>query len=283
MIEINESYVKNLLKIRDKNTYKWTYGTLIAVSGSYGMAGAATFVCKAALKSGCGIIRCISDKKIDNILQILTPETIHINVESSEDTIREVLHFAKSSNAITIGSGLGQSEDTAKIIKFLLKNLPLPIVLDADGLNNISCEDLKNNKGLRLITPHYGEAARLISVNKTEIMKSPEKFAKIISEKTESYVLLKGHTTYIASFDGKMAFHEGGNPGMATPGSGDVLTGIVLSFVGQGLNPFDALSAAAYVHAKAGDLAAKNMGEYGLIASDIIENIPYAIKNIVGK
>ena len=185
-------------------------------------------------------------------------------------------------DVIALGPGFGVDDERIKFVEEILKNIDKPIVLDADGINccSLAPDILLKKKGELVITPHPGELARLLGVSIGEIQKNREKYAKLTSENFNVITVLKGANTIVADKEGTIYVNKTGNPGMATAGSGDVLTGIISSFIGQGIESKKAAMLGVYLHGVAGDLAKTQKGEYGIIASDIVEYIPYAIMRL---
>jgi NAD(P)H-hydrate epimerase len=210
-----------------------------------------------------------------------------------DKAIENILGFASQyADIIAIGPGIGVSPDTERIVSQLVQTSPVPMVIDADGLNSLknSIKILRNAKSPVIITPHPGEMARLLNHKpeagsqnsgvKTKIEKERITTAVSFSQETGVYVVLKGVPTIIAAPEGDVYINTTGNPGMATAGSGDVLTGIISSLAGQGLTPLNAAALGVYLHGRAGDEAAKVKGEHSLIASDIIEYLSDTIRSL---
>ena len=192
----------------------------------------------------------------------------------------ECLELINSMDGLVLGPGLGQGEDIKVLIRDILTQYKGPIVLDADGINAIDDHRiLSNRSGITIITPHPGELARLIDEDIKEIQEHRIFYSKYTSNKYNVIIVLKGNETIIID-DDMIYKNTTGNPGMATAGSGDVLSGMIISFICQGINPFKACKLAVYSHGLAGDMAKEEKGEYGLIASDILNNIPKALSVI---
>ncbi|MGE4357698.1 MAG: NAD(P)H-hydrate dehydratase, partial [Candidatus Omnitrophota bacterium] len=191
----------------------------------------------------------------------------------------KILDFVKKCDCVIIGPGLSRNRETQKLVRFLIKEIRLPIVLDADGINALVGYKriLKDTKGILILTPHIGEFSRLSGVSIEEIKRDKISVAKNFSKDYNITLVLKGYETVIAQRE-KIYLNKTGNPGMATAGSGDVLTGMLGGFLAQGIPPFESAIIAVYLHGLAGDLAKEEKTEYSLIASDILENIPKAIK-----
>lgn len=277
---------KLLLKDRDKDTHKGTYGKVGIVAGSYGMTGASYLSSMSSLRTGSGLVYTVIPDRLLDIMSIKLTECVLKPVHSEygyfDDTsIEEVLEAINKCNCIVLGPGIGTHDKTKEFVKEILLNYNNTIILDADGLNCIkdNIDILKNRKSKTIITPHEMEMKRLIEKTALDF-ENRVILAKDFSYNYNIVTVLKGHDTVVADSDKSFSINPTGNPGMATAGSGDVLTGIIASLVGQGLDAFDAARCGVYLHGLAGDIAKKQKGEYGLIASDILENIPYAISYV---
>ena len=268
-------YIKELLPIRDVNSHKGTYGKVGIIAGSKGMTGAPYLSSTAALKSGSGLVYSIVTSDIEDIMSIKLTEVI---VKSYED-LNECLGIIKKMDGILVGPGLGQNEDKKMLVNEIISNFNGPIVLDADGINVVNKDLLYSRNGLTIITPHPGELARFLDKDTKEIQDNRIYYSKYTSQKYNVITVLKGHDTLVTTKE-NLYINKTGNPGMATAGSGDVLGGMIISFIGQGIEPFKACILATFCHGLAGDIAEKNIGDYGLIASDILEYIPVALKRI---
>lgn len=270
------SDIKKILKLRKRFDHKGNYGHALLIAGKYGTAGAAVLASKACLRSGVGLLTVHVPGKIADIIQISVPEAM-LEVDYHEELFTEQTKCEKYS-AIGIGPGIGTDGETVKGLKYLLKNSDLPLVIDADGLNILSC--INNFKSLlkpgTIITPHPKEFERLFGSFKNTYHKI--KFMQEFSFETGVIVVLKGGYTIISLPDKRLFFNTGGNPGMATGGSGDVLTGIIASFLAQSYSPEEAALASVFVHSKAGDIASAKFGQISLIASDIVDCLPEAFK-----
>lgn len=288
-IIIDESLRKLLLK-REKNSHKGDFGRSLIIGGSRGMTGSIFLSSRACMKSGAGLTYTLVPEMLESIMSIkLTEEIIKIAKDDGkghfiDKSLEDILNHVKGIDAIAIGPGMGKDSSNVYILEELIKNIEIPMVIDADGINALSKNKdiLKNNKNKIVITPHPGELSRLIDVSIEEIQKNRIFYSKYISRKYNIVIVLKGHHTVVCSKD-DIYINYTGNPGMATAGSGDVLTGIITSLISQGMKVFDASKLGVYIHGLAGDLAKNKKGEYGMIASDILENIPYIIKMIINR
>ena len=277
---------KGLLKKRPRDSYKGNFGHVFILAGSKGLTGAAALCSNAALRSGAGLatlgmpvsLNLMMSKKLTEVMTLSLAETKEISLSLKAE--REILKKVKASDSVVLGPGISQHPETQKLILRLILKIDKPMVLDADALNAISknVSLLKKIKSRYIITPHSGEMARLIKKETRYVKNHRLIVAKKFSHDYNAVVVLKGAGTIVAEPSGKCYINSTGNPGMATAGSGDVLAGIIAGFLSQGLKIFDASVLGVYVHGLAGDLAAKDKGELGLIAGDILENIPYAIK-----
>lgn len=287
-INIDDS-IKRLLPKRKEESHKGTYGKVGIIAGSKGMTGAAYLASQSALRTGSGLVYTIIPQAIEIIMSIKLTEAIIKPVRDnngylSKDSLDDILNEIEEMDAIAIGPGIGVDKEKMHIIEKILKTYPNPIVIDADGINSISFDlnILNNHISPIIITPHPKELARLLSKSTREVQENRIYYSKYISSKYNIIVVLKGFNTIVALPTGDIYINETGNPGMATAGSGDILTGIIASFIGQGIKPEDAAKLGVFCHGLAGDLASYEKGEYGVIATDILENIPYSIKKILG-
>lgn len=278
--------MKNLLPKRNKEAHKGTYGRVGIIAGSRGMTGAPYLSSQAALRVGAGLVYTIVPKYIEDIMCIKLTEAI---IKPIEDMGRgnfvnkfasEIIEAIEGLDALALGPGYGVDIDRIYLVEKIIKSCKVPIVIDADGINCISHNPdiLAGNKKEIIITPHPGEMARIVGKNIGEVQGDRENYAKYVAQKYNIYVVLKGHNTIVASPKGDIYVNKTGNPGMATAGSGDVLTGMIVGFLGQGLKSFEAAKLGVYLHGMAGDIACKDKGEYSLIASDILENISVSMK-----
>ena len=280
---INEKTVKNIIERRKREIHKGSCGRILIAAGSVGMAGSAVLAARGALRSGAGLVQLSVPQEIFPIVQTGVLEATCLT--DSLDNI-DLSRY----NAAAAGPGLGDSRESVEKVRILLDSFDGPLVLDADGLNIAAREvffDLMRARGGRLIiTPHMGEARRLMAKDFSEKMTRRE-LAEALAEKAGAVTVLKGAGTVVAAEGRKTYTNTTGNPGMATAGSGDVLTGIITSLCGQRhsdgrpIEPLEAALAGVYIHGLAGDLGAEEKGEYGLIAGDIAEYTALAVKKIL--
>lgn len=270
--------VKRILKPRNKFDHKGNYGHALLIAGSTGKMGACVLAARAALRSGVGLLTTHVPQRGYSIIQTAVPEAM-TTVDTSPDyfTGREIEEFY---DAIGIGPGIGQATESGQALEKILASTDKPLVLDADALNLMAINPkllVSVPKG-SILTPHPGEFGRLVGSWKHDFEKLEK--LKTLSKRLQSVVLLKGAYTAIASPSGKVAFNATGNPGMATGGTGDVLTGILTGLLAQGYPAMEAAILGTYLHGLAGDLAAHEKGINSLIAGDIIEFLPAAFKKI---
>ncbi len=265
---------------RFKNTNKGNYGKGLVICGSYGMCGAEILASRAALRSGIGLLKAYVCDRNYTAFCTSVPEAVTLPVATSvsgapvisEQSITEQLSVC---DAVLLGCGLGNTSETAKIVKIVLSNTEIPVILDADGINAV-CSDIsiiRKVKAPVIVTPHPGEMARLCCVSVSEIEKDRVGYARKFAAENTCIVVLKGANTIVAYPDGRVFFNTNGNPGMATGGSGDVLAGIMLALLAQGVSPQKSAQDAVWLHSNAADIAAEKRGQRSMIPSDIIEEL----------
>lgn len=271
--------VRPLLKPRKKFTGKRDYGSALIFAGSIGMSGAAVMAAKGCMRSGAGLVTVHSARGGLQIVQTAVPEAM-FEPDRNEYFIKDMtIHH--SHQAVAVGPGIGTNEATIDALEALLKNCKSPLVLDADALNCIARRPqlLSMIPPHTIITPHIGEFDRLFGEHET----SEARLRKAIdmAKYYNIIIVLKGHYTATVRPTGRVCFNSTGNPGMATAGSGDVLTGVITAFLAQGHRPENAATIGVFVHGLAGDLAMAEKGEYGMMASDIANNCGKAIRAII--
>lgn len=280
--------IKGMLPRRDKFSHKGTFGRIGIISGSLGMTGATYLSSMAALRTGSGLVYSIVPDSLKEVLSIKLTEAIIKPVEDRStghftmDSFQQIIHIIEGMDAIAIGPGMGVDEERVELVRKILLEYKKPVILDADGINLISLDPtiLMDRQGDTIITPHPGELSRLLGVSIGEIQKERVEYSKLTSNKYNVITVLKGANTLVTDGKEKVYKNNTGNPGMATAGSGDVLTGMITSFIGQGISPYEGAVLGVYCHGLAGDLASRDKGEYGMIARDILDNIPYSIKKL---
>jgi NAD(P)H-hydrate epimerase len=275
-----------LVPRRYEDTHKGTYGHLLVVAGSRGKTGAAILACRAALRSGAGLVTLAAPRSLNSIFACVLIEAMTEPLRESaaeeveEPTPEEWSRLLARKSAVVFGPGIGVSDATRNILRWLLRHLNVPWVIDADGLNNLALdlERLKHARTAPVLTPHPGEMARLIGQSTAAVNENRVGVARAFAQEHRCYLVLKGARSVIATPEGKVSINPTGNPGMASGGMGDALAGILGAFLGQGLAPADALRLAVFAHGFAGDRVAQEKGDTGLIASDIIDGLPAALR-----
>jgi len=275
---------------RNLDVHKGDFGKIFILAGSPGFSGAAVLCSAAAMRSGAGLVTLGIPEGINRaIIKIKSKEVMTLPLpETKEGTLglngyNKIKIFIKEIDILVIGPGLTQDKSTQSLARKVISNTDKPTVIDADGLNalvgrlNILRKLSAGNRKL-ILTPHPGEMSKLLGVSVKKVQDNREDIAKKFARDYKVTLVLKGHHTVVVDNKGQLHINKTGNPGMATAGSGDVLSGMVAAFLGQGLNSFDAAKFAVYLHGLAGDLAAKEKTGMGMIASDIIDKIPEAIK-----
>ena len=275
---LEESEIRPLLIGRDTFAHKGQMGHALMIAGSYGMAGAAILATRACLRSGVGKVTVHTPKMNREILQISVPEAV-LQFDPEETIFSEAVD-TEDFDALGIGPGLGQSETTAIPLIAQLRRTTCPIVADADALNILASHRAwvqQLPKGI-ILTPHVKEFDGMEGHSADSYERLTK--ARHLAELLQGYVILKGRYTAICMPDGHVLFNPTGNAGMATAGSGDVLTGILTALLARGYKPADACAVGVYLHGLAGDLAARDLGEESLIAEDIIRYISRAFKRL---
>lgn len=277
---LDHKAVLSLLPDRDENAHKGDFGRLLLLCGSRGYTGAAYLAAMGALRAGAGLVFLGVPEHIYAIEAVKLNEAIVFPLPDrdgmlQEDAIPELEDRLPRMDAVLIGCGLGQSEGTRAVVQWVLEHARCPVVLDADGINLISGHKdiLRGRTGTTILTPHDGEFARLGYPIGADRMASARQAAKDLG----CIMLLKGHRTCVT--DGQRAYINcTGNPGLAVGGSGDLLSGIIVGLLGQGLPPLEAAACGCWLHGKAGDLCAAQIGQYGMLPSDLLTVLPRLLK-----
>jgi NAD(P)H-hydrate epimerase len=281
--------VRATLPLRPVDAHKGTYGHLLVVAGSVGRTGAAVLACLGALRAGTGLVTCATPgsqqpvvaAQLSEAMTEPLPETAARTL--SAKAVERIVELLSRMDAVALGPGVGLDPETQAAVLTLVRDVERPMVVDADALTALAgrpgaCRDAP---APRLLTPHPGEAARLLGCGIAEVQADRIASARRLAAESGAVVALKGARTVVADPDGRVTLNPTGNPGMATGGTGDVLTGVAGGLLAQGVAPAAALSAAVYLHGLAGDLAAETRGEAGLVAGDVADAIPAAIRRIL--
>jgi NAD(P)H-hydrate epimerase len=275
---IEDADIRPLIPLRDKSAHKGDFGHALLIAGSKGKMGAAVLAAKACLKSGAGLLTVRIPSAGETIMQVSFPEAM-VETDPGKNYLTRIGNLTKY-KAIGIGPGIGTERKTANILYRLFENTDKTLVIDADALNLIG-QDKNLLKALppgNILTPHPGEFDRLAGTSANACIRLQK--AILLAEKIQCYIVLKGSYTAICTPNGHCYFNSTGNPGMATAGSGDVLTGIILGLTTQSYTIFHAILAGVFLHGLAGDIAASENSEESLTASDIIANLGSAFKKI---
>jgi ADP-dependent NAD(P)H-hydrate dehydratase len=274
---------------RPADSHKGLYGTVLVIAGGRGMAGAAALVGAAALRSGAGLVRVASPAEVQPTVASFEPSYMTFPLTDDGEgflqfdaAVPVLEHLIDSADVVAAGPGLGQSNQIQALVRWLLETCDKPLVIDADGLNALSKQRELLSQVTRpvVLTPHPGEFARLMDMDVAHVQVDREENAARLANLSESLVVvLKGAGTIVT--DGRRVYvNRTGNPGMATGGSGDTLTGVIAALLAQKLAPFEAVQLGVYAHGLAGDIARDQNGEIGMIAGDIVDALPDAFHHL---
>ncbi|MGI6697126.1 MAG: NAD(P)H-hydrate dehydratase [Clostridiales bacterium] len=286
MIMLTDEYISGLIPGRKPDAHKGSCGRTVVIGGSEGMTGAVVMALLGCLKSGAGLVKAALPGALNYVIENRVTEAMSVPLgegtvlrldDSTRERLASLLDWA---SAAVLGPGMGVYDGGADFLEFVLANARCPLVLDADALNCLAGkrELLKKASVPVVVTPHPGEMARLAGQSINEIQADRIKAAAAFSKEWGTVTVLKGANSVIAEADGNIYINTTGNPGMASGGMGDVLAGMIASFMAQGLEPTKAACVAVYIHGRAADLLAGERGMYGLTASELAERIPPAIK-----
>jgi hydroxyethylthiazole kinase-like uncharacterized protein yjeF len=281
----DRKFLDDVIPIREPDTHKGNYGKVLVIGGSVGYTGAPYLSALAAFRTGAGLVCLAVPEKIYEIEAAKCNEIICLPFEDdkaghfSHAAVERLLALSEKYDVCVLGPGLGRSGESDRLVLDLLERLDLPVILDADGINavaeNINVLEIRAKKGGKtVVTPHDVEFQRLGG----DLTEGRLDGCVRLSERLSSTVVLKGNTSIVVSSEGKMFVNTTGNPGMAKGGSGDVLAGIIASLAGQGIDLANAAAAGVFIHGAAGDSAAGRVGEYGMLPSDLIDEIPGILK-----
>ena len=280
MLQLDHSKVLSLLPDRHSDAHKGDFGKLLLLCGSRGYTGAAALAAMGSLRCGAGLVYLAVPENIYAIEAVKLTEPIICPIPDSdgkyaEEAIPLIDSMLQGKHAVLIGPGMGLSKGTSAVLSHVLQNFPGPMIVDADGITllNEHKDILRGRTEVTIITPHEGEFLRIGG----KLTGDRAKDAISLARDLGVIVVLKGHHTIIT--DGERCFcNPTGNPGMATGGSGDVLAGMITALIGQGLSPLEAAACSAWLHGAAGDLCAKELGEYAMLPSDILAALPRLLK-----
>jgi len=281
--------IRLAFKPRIPDAHKGTTGHVLIVSGSAGKTGAAAMTAMSAMRAGAGLVTLAIPESLNPILETQVLEAMTYPLRETENGIigessfNKIMDLLLGKKSLAIGPGLGEAAETKKLVHRIIKESPVPIVIDADGLNNIagSTELLKKAKAPLILTPHPGEMARLMGSTTGSVQKDRITCAREFAKKFNVHIVLKGAKTIIAHPEGNIFINPTGNPGMASGGMGDVLTGIIAGLVAQGFSPETATHTGVYLHGAAADMLAQKIGPFGYLSTEVMNAIPGQIKLIV--
>ncbi|AJE03154.1 bifunctional ADP-dependent NAD(P)H-hydrate dehydratase/NAD(P)H-hydrate epimerase [Geobacter pickeringii] len=279
-----------LVHRRERNAHKGSFGHCLIIAGSTGKSGAAAMAANSAVRSGAGLVTLAAPAALNTVLEIKTTEAMTFPLDDGgrglldETVLPLVMQAAAGKGSVAIGPGLSWAPETACLVRQLVSEIEAPLVVDADGLNALS-EQIDVLKGKRspvvVLTPHPGEMARLAGLSTVEVEANRLGVAREFAARYGVYLLLKGARTVVAAPDGRIAINGSGNPGMASGGMGDVLTGVLSALLGQGYEAFDACCLGVFIHGHAADIVAAEKGEIGMSAVDVQEHLPWAFNNLI--
>ncbi|MBL0226209.1 MAG: NAD(P)H-hydrate dehydratase [Geobacteraceae bacterium] len=287
---LNDDFIRPMLRRRDRQAHKGQFGHCLVIAGSTGKTGAAALSANCAMRAGSGLVTLAVAESLHAILEAKTTEVMTVPLPDSNSgyvtssAYPAIEKLVAGKDALALGPGLGRQPGTTALVQTIVENVSLPMVIDADGLNALA-EDitiLRRKKSANIIlTPHPGEMARLLGTSIPDVEAVRISVAQEFARNFGVYLVLKGARTIVASPEGIAAINGSGNPGMASGGMGDVLTGIIVSLLGQHYSTWDACRIGVYIHGYAANLVADEKGEIGMNASDVQEMLPYAYNKLI--
>ena len=281
---------------RQPADHKGSFGHVLVIGGAAGKTGAAILAATGALRTGAGLVTVATSREAAATVAQGRPELMTEILPTGVDgrwapaAVERALALAATRDALVLGPGLGNDAATRELVREILQSVTIPVVVDADGLNALAgssaarsapAQDLLRRSAPTVVTPHPGEMARLVGAATAEVQRRRLETARAFAMETGTVVVLKGHRSLVARPDGHAAVNPTGNPGMATGGTGDVLSGVVGALLARGIPPWIAATAAVYVHGAAGDLAAAEWGQESLLAGDLADKLPDAIRAVI--
>jgi len=282
---LNEESIRPLLRRRDRQAHKGHFGHCLVIAGSTGKTGAAALSANSAVRAGSGLVTLAVAESLHNILETKTTEVMTVPLPDSNSghvsssAYPAIERLLPGMDALALGPGLGRHPGTTALVQTIVESVALPMVIDADGLNALA-DDIsilrRKKSATTILTPHPGEMARLLGASVPDVEADRILVAREFARNFGVYLVLKGSRTIIASPTGTAAVNGSGNPGMASGGMGDVLTGIIVSLLGQRYPAWDACRLGVFIHGYAADMVAEEKGEIGISATDVQEKIPYA-------
>jgi len=282
---VDNEVLRRFIPWRAPNLHKGAFGRILIIAGSTGMTGAAAMAATSALRAGAGLVYLAIPEHLNPILEAKCTEAITIPVPQTENgsislkAYTKIMDEIKKVDVVAIGPGMSQHPETQKLVRKVVENANAPLLVDADGINALVgyTKVLKKRKKPTVITPHPGEMARLIESNARDIERNKVEVSRRYASRWEVILVLKGAPTVSSEQDGSFWLNPHVNSGLATAGSGDVLTGLIIGFLGQKTTPLAAAVSGVYIHSLAGEILKEKMGEHSIIAGDLIDAIPSAI------
>lgn len=286
---LDEAHIRSIIPARAPDGHKGTFGTALVVAGSRGFSGAACLAGAAAVRSGCGLVRLAVPRGICGIVESRVLEATKAPMPETAGealglaALDGLLELAGNADAVAIGPGIGTDPETKALVLELLPRLTRPVLVDADGLNNLagSLDALAHTKAPVILTPHPGEFSRLTRLTPQQVNADRIGTSREFATRHRITLVLKGSSTVIAAPDGQVFVNPTGNSGLASGGTGDVLSGLLVGLLAQGMNPLDAAAAAVFLHGRAADIAVEHFTEYCLTAGDVIDYLPAAFRSVL--
>jgi len=287
---ITSEYVASLIPHRPPDAHKGVFGHLFIVAGSPGFTGAATLACEGALRSGVGLVTVGLPESLNPIMEVKVTEAMTLALpETAQHTlslaaVEPALNFSERCSAAALGPGISREGETASFVHRFLEQVRLPTVVDADGLNSLAenLDTLKSRPAPTVLTPHPGEMSRLTGKPVADIQRNRPDCAAAFAQRWHVVLVLKGAGTVVASPDGNVMLNTTGGSGLASGGTGDILTGLIGGLLAQGIPSVEAAVIAVYLHGLAGDIVAEEMTERAMVAGDVVRVLPRAWKHVTG-
>lgn len=285
---INRNVAKTCMPALQWEGHKNSYGHVLVIAGSQGMTGAAALASKAALRVGAGLVTTCLPESLADLFDAAYPEILTKGIAETRDRTlsfsawQEIQGYLKDKKTVVFGPGLTAQPEIRDILLKLMENTNIPLVIDADGLNVLAQDTsiLSHVKSSVVLTPHPGEMGRLVGLSTEDVQANRVEVAQLAAKELNAIIVLKGAATLVAAPDEKLFINSTGCPALATAGTGDVLAGTIGGFIAQGVEPVNAAVLGVYIHGLAGDYAAQERGMRGVIASDVLDKLPFAIKSL---
>jgi len=286
---LSECEAAGPLPKRPRDGHKGTFGSVAVIAGSVGYTGAAALASMSALRSGAGLVYLGTPASLNDIMEVKLTEVITRPLAEtaerslSPEALPDIRKLLEGVDSLALGPGVSRHQETQSLIATIVAEMSVPCVIDADGLNALTPEKIGQRSGgaAVVLTPHPGEMARLTEKTVADVLANRDAVARDVAARARATVLLKGEGSVIADPSGEIYVNPTGNSGLASGGTGDVLTGVIAAFLGQGVKPTAAAALGAYVHGHAGDIAAESLGEVGMTAGDVLDHLPFAFMEIL--